>query len=82
MQALTPARLTKLQQDICLIQPTDTKDIYYVYLDPEAVSVIGEKTDTTYSNMGSVITTYYNYVNSNGEKFCFDGLVVRVPEDI
>ena len=78
---LTPARLTKLQQDICLIQPADTKtDIYYVYLDPEAVSVIGEKTDTTYSNMGSVITAYYNYVNSNGEKFYFDGNR-WVPED-
>ena len=78
---LTPARLTKLQKDICLIQPTDTKtDIYYVYLDPEAVSVIGEKTDTTYSNMGSVITAYYNYVNSNGEKFYFDGNR-WVPED-
>ena len=78
---LTPARLTKLQQDICLVQPTDTKtDIYYVYLDPEAVGSIGEKTDTTYSNMGSVITAYYNYVNSNGEKFYFDGNR-WVPED-
>lgn len=78
---LTPARLTKLQQDICLVQPTDTKtNIYYVYLDPEAVSVIGENSDTTYSNMGSVITAYYNYVNSNGEKFYFDGNR-WVPED-
>jgi hypothetical protein len=78
---LTPARLTKLQQDICLVQPSDTKtNIYYVYLDPEAVSVVGEKTDTTYSNMGSVITAYYNYVNSNGEKFYFDGNR-WVPED-
>lgn len=71
---LTPARLTKLQQDICLVQPTDTNtDIYYVYLNPEAVATVGQATDTTYSNMGSVITAYYNYVNGGGEKFYFDG---------
>lgn len=71
---LTPSRLNKLQQNICLVQPTDTKtDIYYVYLNPEGVATIGQSSDTTYSNMGSVITTYYNYVNSGGEKFYFDG---------
>lgn len=71
---LTPARLTKLQQDICLVQPTDTNtDIYYVYLNPEGVATIGQSSDTTYSNMGSVITAYYNYVNGGGEKFYFDG---------
>ena len=71
---LTPSRLNKLQQDICLVQPTDTNtDIYYVYLNPEGVATIGQSSDTTYSNMGSVITAYYNYVNGGGEKFYFDG---------
>jgi hypothetical protein len=71
---LLSLRLTKLQQEICLVQPADTKtDIYYVYLNPEEVGTIGEKTDTTYSNTGSVITVYYNYKNIKGQTLYFDG---------
>ena len=70
---LTPSRLNKLQQDICLVQPTNTKtDIYYVYLNPETITP-GQRSDTTYSNMGSVIRVYYNYTDANGEKSFFDG---------
>ena len=70
---LVPSRLNKLQQDICLVQPTNTKtDIYYVYLNPEPITP-GQRSDTTYSNMGSVISVYYNYTDANGEKSFFDG---------
>ena len=41
-ERIDASTVNKLQQDICLVQPTDTKtDIYYVYLNPMEVAEVG-----------------------------------------
>lgn len=70
-------KLTKLQQTFCLVKPATTEN-YYVYLDPSAVSAVGENSNTVYGS-GYVETAFYNYVDANGNKFYFDG-AYWVPE--
>ena len=66
------SQLTKLQQTIALVHPSDNKT-YYVYLNPTTVTNPGALSEAFYSNTGYSTTVYYNYVNSNGKKFYFDG---------
>ena len=66
------SKLTKLQQTIALVAPGITQS-YYVYLDPSEVAEPGEASSATYSNTGYSTTAYYNYVDTNGNKFYFDG---------
>lgn len=70
-------KLAKLQQTFCLVTPTDA-ETYYVYLDPSAVGEVGEKSDAVYGS-AYVDTAFYNYVDSNGNKFFFDG-AYWIPE--
>ena len=72
------ARLTKLQQSFCLVKPADSTQKYYVYLDPSAVSVVGENSNAVYGS-AYTDTAFYNYVDTNGNKFFFDG-AYWVPE--
>jgi hypothetical protein len=64
--------LTKLQQTVALVKPADNKT-YYVYLDPSEVGAPGETSNASYSNAGYQTTVYYNYVDTNNNKFYFDG---------
>ena len=65
-------KLVKHTQPIALVKPTDNKK-YYVYLNPAEVSSPGEQSNVEYDNKGQVITTYYNYVDKNNNKYYFDG---------
>ena len=71
-------KLTKLQQSLCIVKPA-TEQTYYVYLDPSEVTTPGESSDASYSNTSTLMTAYYNYVDSNGNKYYFDG-AYWVPE--
>ena len=71
-------KLTKLQQSFCLVKPALSSEKYYVYLDPSAVSEVGEKSDAVYGS-AYIDTAFYNYVDANGNKFFFDG-AYWVPE--
>lgn len=70
-------KLTKLQQTICLVTPAETQT-YYVYLDPSAVAEPGENSEASYA-FGYLLTAYYNYIDSNNNKYYFDG-AYWVPE--
>ena len=72
-------KLTKLQQTIALVHPADAKT-FYVYLDPSQVTTPGEQSDISYSNFSAALTAYYNYVDTNNNKFYFDGNY-WVPEE-
>ena len=63
-------KLTKLQQNICLVKP-DPSQTYYVYLDPSTVGEAGESSKTSYGS-GVMITTYY-YYNADNMVYYFDG---------
>jgi hypothetical protein len=63
-------KLTKLQQNICLVKPAPTQT-YYVYLDPSAVGEAGESSGTSYGS-GVMITTYY-YYKADNMTYYFDG---------
>lgn len=65
-------KLTKLQQTIALVKPAITQT-YYVYLDPAAVAEPGVASGASYSTAGFSTPVYYNYVDTNGNKFYFDG---------
>ena len=71
-------KLTKLQQSLCIVKPA-TAETYYVYLDPSEVRTPGESSNASYSNSSTLMTAYYNYVDSNGNKYYFDG-AYWVPE--
>ena len=71
-------KLTKLQQSFCLVEPANTSEKYYVYLDPSAVLEVGEASNAVYGS-GYEDTAFYNYVDTNGNKFFFDG-AYWVPE--
>ena len=66
------SKLTKLQQTLAVVAPAIAQS-YYVYLDPSAVETVGESSSATYSTSGFSTTVYYNYVDTNGNKFYFDG---------
>ena len=66
------SKLTKLQQTLAVVAPAISQS-YYVYLDPSAVGTVGESSSATYSTSGFSTTVYYNYVDTNGNKFYFDG---------
>lgn len=70
-------RLTKLQQTFCLVKPA-INETYYVYLDPSAVSTVGESSKASYGS-AYVDTAFYHYVDANGNKFFFDG-AYWIPE--
>ena len=69
---LATSRLNKLQQDICLVKPL-SGETYYIYLDPAVGIIPGSASDAVYSNTGIVLTAYYNYTDTTGYKFYFDG---------
>jgi len=46
---------------------------YYVYLDPSTVGTVGESSSASYSTTGFSTVVYYNYVDTNNNKFYFDG---------
>ena len=66
------SKLTKLQQTIAIVKPALTQT-YYVYLNPAAVAQPGEKSNTSYSNTSYTLTAFYNYIDTNGNKYYFDG---------
>ena len=70
-------KLTKLQQTFCLVKPA-VKETYYVYLDPSAVGTVGEQSDASYGS-AYIDTAFYHYIDTNGNKFFFDG-AYWVPE--
>jgi hypothetical protein len=61
-----------------LVKPADSTQKYYVYLDPSAISVVGENSNAVYGS-AYTDTVFYNYVDTNGNKFFFDG-AYWVPE--
>lgn len=73
------SKLKKIQQEICLVQPTNGKS-YYVYLNPDYVDNPGQSSNATYSNKGIVLKTYYTYINSLDQKYYFDG-TYWIPEN-
>ena len=70
-------KLTKLQQNICIVKPNPTQT-YYVYLDPSTVTTPGEASDTSYGS-GIVKPVYYNYIGADNQKYYFDG-AYWIPE--
>ena len=72
------SKLTKLQQTFCLVKPSNTSEKYYVYLDPSAVSEVGQSSSAVYGS-GYEDTAFYNYIDANGNKFYFDG-AYWIPE--
>ena len=70
-------KLTKLQQSFCLVKPAKDTN-YYVYLDPSKVNTVGEASSAVYGS-AYMDTAFYNYVDTNGNKFYFDG-AYWVPE--
>lgn len=65
-------KLTKLKTQIFLVAP-QSSETYYVYLDPSEVATPGESSAASYSASATLLTAYYNYVDTNGNKFYFDG---------
>lgn len=76
--AFDKTKLTKLQQTFCLVKPVNTAEKYYVYLDPSAVIEVGEQSDAVYGSAYEDIA-FYHYVDTNGNKFLFDG-AYWIPE--
>ena len=70
-------KLTKLQQNICIVKPEPTQT-YYVYLDPSAVTSPGESSNASYAS-GVIMPVYYNYIGANDQKYYFDG-AYWIPE--
>lgn len=66
------SKLNKLQQTIAVINPAIAQT-YYVYLDPSQVTEPGESSNASYSTSGFSTTVYYNYTDTNGNKYYFDG---------
>ena len=70
-------KLTKLQQNICIVKPEPTQT-YYVYLDPSAVTSPGESSNASYAS-GVIMPVYYNYIGADDQKYYFDG-AYWIPE--
>ena len=71
-------KLTQLQQNISLL-PGGNYTNFYVYLNPADVATVGQSSDISYGTAAKPLTTYYYYIDSNNEKFYFDG-AYWVPE--
>ena len=71
-------KLTKLHQEVCLINDENNSINFYTYLNPADVTEIGESSDYSYGTRAKVLTTYYYYDSDIG-RFYFDG-AYWVPE--
>ena len=71
-------KLTQLKQTTCLL-PGGGYDTFYVYLNPADVAHVGQMGAASYGTVAKPLTTYYYYIDNNGEKFYFDG-AYWIPE--
>lgn len=71
-------KLTQLQQSMSLL-PGGDYTTFYVYLNPAEVETVGQSSSISYGTAAKPLTVYYNYIDTNGEKFYFDG-AYWVPE--
>jgi hypothetical protein len=71
-------KLTKLQQTICLL-PGGDYTRFYVYLNPAEVANVGGSSSNSYGSTAKVAVSHYYYIDSNNEKFYFDG-AFWIPE--
>ena len=72
-------KLTKLRQQIYLLN-TPTKTLtFYTHLDPSTLTTSTDKSSYSYGQAPAVLTTYYSYTNDVGT-FYFDG-AYWVPQD-
>lgn len=76
--AFDKLKLTKLQQTICLL-PGGDYTRFYVYLNPAEVANVGGSSSNSYGSTAKVAVSHYYYINSNNEKFYFDG-AFWIPE--
>lgn len=72
-------KLTKLRQQIYLLN-TPTKTLtFYTHLDPSTLTTSTDESSYSYGQAPAVLTTYYSYTNDVGT-FYFDG-AYWVPQD-
>ena len=72
-------KLTKLQEQVCLINAADQSLTFYVHLDPSILTNMVETSSYSYGKSPAVLTTYYSYTNDVGT-FYFDG-AYWIPKD-
>lgn len=72
-------KLTKIQQQICLINNATGTLNFYTHLDPSTLTTSTESSSYSYGSAPAVLTTYYSYTNDVGT-FYFDG-AYWIPKD-